>query len=480
MHVRRRCAVGKEQPWPRPWLVLLVLMLVARSPEGKKPLTPEAGAVASELQAAVQDLRDKKIDSSLRRFSRLAEVLERDEDGISQELQQFAFDIYYGHASCLHAAGHTLNENPVEQTRLFQQTVKQFSLAQRHGLGHPAVTDNLGFEINMARLAVRIGDLEAGGRHFEAAAAVAPDDPVVLYDVARFFKYSGNVSASKRTFSRALRSLKRREFPPDSVHSGLQRPFLLWNLVLHEYGELLREASGEPAAASRIFAEGVEMGIWDSVHRRFVAPLSHELWPSRPIISRPDPYYPTDVVALLERETAAIRAEVLALERGFEPDMESLQSEGEDGEWTMARILHRNGTWNAAMCDRTPRTCQLVAGIPSVRECADARCSEIGVFFSRLLPETSIKPHCGPTMKRLRIHLPLVVPDECCSLRVADEAAVEWTEGSALVFDDSFEHEVRWNRGAQARIVLVVDVFHPEWLDRRRPSASAAGSKTRD
>ena len=56
----------------------------------------------------------------------------------------------------------------------------------------------------------------------------------------------------------------------------------------------------------------------------------------------------------------------------------------------------------------------------------------------------------------------------------------EWVEGQALFFDDSFEHEVWWRSPAlhepevtvpdddvmqEERIVLIVDVFHPELSD---------------
>lgn len=37
----------------------------------------------------------------------------------------------------------------------------------------------------------------------------------------------------------------------------------------------------------------------------------------------------------------------------------------------------------------------------------------------------------------------------------------EWTEGEVLLLDDSFEHEV-WNTGKQTRLILIVDVWHPE------------------
>ena len=45
-------------------------------------------------------------------------------------------------------------------------------------------------------------------------------------------------------------------------------------------------------------------------------------------------------------------------------------------------------------------------------------------------------------------------------MRVGSETR-SWEEGKCLVFDDSFEHEV-WNAGQGTRIVLVLDVWHPD------------------
>ena len=46
-----------------------------------------------------------------------------------------------------------------------------------------------------------------------------------------------------------------------------------------------------------------------------------------------------------------------------------------------------------------------------------------------------------------------------------------WVEGRATLFDDSFEHEV-WNPSIRPRVVLLVDVWHPQLL------ASAAAQDT--
>jgi len=75
------------------------------------------------------------------------------------------------------------------------------------------------------------------------------------------------------------------------------------------------------------------------------------------------------------------------------------------------------------------------------------------------------------------VHLPLVVPGDGgadaagrprCRLRVGAETRA-WREGRALVFDDSHQHEA-WHDeveggGSEARVVLIVDVWHPDLSD---------------
>ena len=45
-------------------------------------------------------------------------------------------------------------------------------------------------------------------------------------------------------------------------------------------------------------------------------------------------------------------------------------------------------------------------------------------------------------------------------LRVADQVR-EWHEGSAVVLDDSYVHEV-WNDSEESRVVLLLDLWHPD------------------
>jgi beta-hydroxylase len=61
----------------------------------------------------------------------------------------------------------------------------------------------------------------------------------------------------------------------------------------------------------------------------------------------------------------------------------------------------------------------------------------------------------------IRLHLGLIVPSDArsCWIRV-DDRICTWEEGRALVFDDTYEHEVR-NDTPERRVVLFVDFDRP-------------------
>ena len=118
-----------------------------------------------------------------------------------------------------------------------------------------------------------------------------------------------------------------------------------------------------------------------------------------------------------------------------------------------------------------------------------------------------LKPHCGPTNARLRVHVGLSVP-EGAGLRVGNETRA-WIVGGAIAFDDSFEHEVClsmcnewfvlerggvsflqstaetcihvyhsqvWNDSDEDRLVFIVDCWHPALrTDEQRKAALRDG-----
>lgn len=127
--------------------------------------------------------------------------------------------------------------------------------------------------------------------------------------------------------------------------------------------------------------------------------------------------------------------------------------------WHWASLIDR-GARRPQMMERCPTTCAVLESIPGL--CVGDMPFAFA-FFSTLAPQSKIASHCAPVNLRLRVHLPLVVPEarESCGIRVAGETR-HWEVGKALIFDDAFEHET-WNDDSAAeRVVLLFDLWHPD------------------
>jgi aspartyl/asparaginyl beta-hydroxylase (cupin superfamily) len=122
-------------------------------------------------------------------------------------------------------------------------------------------------------------------------------------------------------------------------------------------------------------------------------------------------------------------------------------------DWS-ALHLWRDGERIDAVCDRAPRTAELVESLPLARIPGRAP----AVFFSILKAGKTIPPHTGVTNIRTIVHLPLIVPDDC-GFRVGGETR-QWREGEAFAFDDTIEHEA-WNRSKEDRALLILDCWNP-------------------
>ncbi len=103
---------------------------------------------------------------------------------------------------------------------------------------------------------------------------------------------------------------------------------------------------------------------------------------------------------------------------------------------------------NASRC---PKTMELLSKVPNVST----------AFFSILSPGKHIPSHRGGYSGVLRLHLGLLVPEprEKVWIRVANQNC-NWQEGKALIFDDTWNHEV-WNNTDGYRVVLFVDFERP-------------------
>lgn len=123
-------------------------------------------------------------------------------------------------------------------------------------------------------------------------------------------------------------------------------------------------------------------------------------------------------------------------------------SEGERN-WSvfMLEVLGHKPRLNRARC---PETCAALATVPNL----------IQAFFSILDPGKSIPEHRGPYLGYLRYHLALRVPTDKPPAIYVNDQRYQWSEGEAVLFDDSWAHRVE-NESSQLRAVLVVDVLRP-------------------
>lgn len=160
--------------------------------------------------------------------------------------------------------------------------------------------------------------------------------------------------------------------------------------------------------------------------------------------------------ALLRDNWQTIRDEALAIYRhrsaipplrDISPDHRALVKDQRWRSFFLIGYGHRQEE-NIA---RAPRTAQLVSHIPGLNS----------AFFSILEPGTVIVPHRGVTKAFITAHLGLVVPHDAQRLWMrVDKQRVGWREGEWLIFDDTYEHEVRNDTG-KARIVLLCQVERP-------------------
>jgi beta-hydroxylase len=117
---------------------------------------------------------------------------------------------------------------------------------------------------------------------------------------------------------------------------------------------------------------------------------------------------------------------------------------------------------------RCPETMRLLGKIPGMKT----------AFFSILSPHKHIPAHRGAYNGVLRFHLGLLVPEprERVRIRIGNDFR-HWTEGKALIFDDTYNHEV-WNDTDGYRVVLFVDFARPlkppwHWMNERFLSIGA-------
>jgi aspartyl/asparaginyl beta-hydroxylase (cupin superfamily) len=320
--------------------------------------------------------------------------------------------------------------------------------------------------VNVALANRELADETAERAALEKALALDPRYFPALLHKARLFERQGKLKAAAAMYNAFLACLPRDVEPPPSVRPEIEHA-----------NKVLRESARELEAFLQPRLEPLRARYAGERLERFEACLDVMLG-KRPFF-RPEPTFMLfprlPAIEFLDREhyawldafdaaTPEIRAEAQAALAESAPDFVPYISKPAGAPVDQWRELNNSKRWSTYFLlkngkrieehlARCPRTAQLLADAPlcDVPEHAPT------AFFSVLAPRTRIPPHTGVTNTRLIVHLPLIVPPRC-SYRVGAERR-EWREGSAWVFDDTFEHEAI-NDSDEPRVLLIFDVWN--------------------
>jgi len=181
----------------------------------------------------------------------------------------------------------------------------------------------------------------------------------------------------------------------------------------------------------------------------------HSLVSTTPVI--PNTEFPQ--VSQLEKAYADIRTELdtllekpedLPTFHQMSPDQARI-SKGNNWKTFAFYVYGHRVDENCVLC---PKTAAVLDSLPGMQT----------AMFSILAPRYHIPAHKGPTRAMVRAQLALKVPSdsEKVWIRVHDQI-LHWKEGKVMLFDDTYEHEVR-NDTDETRAVLFIDLERP--MDR--------------
>lgn len=240
----------------------------------------------------------------------------------------------------------------------------------------------------------------------------------------------------------------------DTKEEGTQDGRFYFNL-----GDALQRL-GRQEEAIEVYRKGAELGIFLSEYQRSL--YNVDRLKSKPFWTKLDTTYKDDFTEI-HKYWQVIRNEGLKLlsrDGLFMNEQENLK---DTGDWKQFELYSRGA--KTKNCHMAPITCQLIRNFKAASTCKRGQ-----VKFSVMHPNTHVHSHCGPTNCRIRAHLGLQVPKNTF-IRVANETR-SWKDGEWLIFDDSYEHEV-WHNGTSVRLVLIVDVWHPDLTEDEKSSMSA-------
>lgn len=326
----------------------------------------------------------------------------------------------------------------LKAVRVLQSLIKQFP-------------NDLGFSNALGIQYLLVGKNAAAKEVFQTILNQSPENGVASVHLGFILK---TTSKDPKDFEKAVQLMRA---GIASGEEGTQDARFWYHL-----GEGLRRL-GHEEEANTMYKLAVKKKVFRSFWQRSLYNVDHLR--ARPVWSKLETGQ-SENFKLLESNWKTIREEALSVlrdpQKGFEPEGENLKDKGDWGQFE----LYRQGRMISENCAKTPKTCALIQKIPA------AFTNKRGqIKFSLMRPGTHVHAHTGPTNCRLRAHLGLQVPKNgLLRLRVADEN-LTWVEGQIIVFDDSFDHEV-WHEADGDRIVLIVDIWHPDLDDQTKATLS--------
>ena len=330
--------------------------------------------------------------------------------------------------------------------------------------------------LGVAQVCRSVGD-QQGLRHaVDRLLAVEPRNLTGLLLKADHLDASGDTRSAASFYLAALKAAPPRERVAPELAAQLQRAREQCDRYASQYEAYVAQqlaARGFGASSSRRFAQSVDIVLGRK--QIYLQQPRYYYFPGLPQIQ----FYEREQfpwIAALERETAAIREELLAVMQeptAFAPYVQGHANRPHKEEAGMlnnpawsAFYLWKDGAPVEANIKRCPRTMQALADVPLAR----VKNRSPSILFSLLKPGTHIPPHHGLVNTRLICHLPLIVPGQC-TFRVGNETR-EWREGEVWLFDDTIEHEA-WNRSDRTRVILLFDVWRPELSNEERELVAA-------
>lgn len=369
-------------------------------------------------------------------------------------------------------------------------------------MGRQALTGANPHQLNELGLnALDAGDIEQAVKYLTAAADGLPSEPTLWMNLAKAHRTAGDDSGEQSALERVLgidqlhlmARIRLAEFHERRAEYGAASDH--WSVVLGigsqipshtpELRAVIDHARTFVDGQRQLLAKALDEGLGPALgkaserDRRRAAAAADVMLGRRLVYANQChgfhyPFLPADEyfdrshfpwLGRLEAATAVIREELAAIlaspDPGLAPYIDmpagtpaNLWSELDKSPNWSALHLWRDGERIDAVCERAPRTAELMESLPLARIPGRAP----AVFFSILKAGKRIPPHTGVTNIRSIVHLGLDVPDGC-GFRVGGEVR-QWHEGEAFAFDDTIEHEA-WNDSARDRAVLILDCWNP-------------------